>query len=432
MGTLRIKRGTTSARTGFTPAEAELIYDTNTKEVYVGDGSTAGGIAVSVSTQNLENLGNVQSVTPQKDQILVYNGSNWAATDNPQLDLRGNIYADDSTLLVDAINGKIVGPVQTSSVIATTLTGTLTGDTVGSHTGSVVGNVVGTVTGDVKGSVFADDSTIMVDANNNVLLAGTVEATTINASTVNSALFQGNFKGTLVADDSSAFIDGINRTVNAKSITADKISSQFGSQILVQNPNVSTLDLEVNATNVNMFRGVTTQLSSLTIYSQDHSAGFPKTALNVTNTGNDAISNEIGLLKARGTNANLLTAQAGDSAGSVSWSGHDGSSAQVGATMSGSIVSISSNNIAVKLQWKVRNGLIGTFGVKAELSETGTYKVDKIESLTTNTDLDISANGSGAVNISDVIVKLPNLPTSDPGVAGQLWRSGNDVKISTG
>ena len=41
MGTLRIKRGTTSARTGFTPAEAELIYDTNTKEVYVGDGSTA-------------------------------------------------------------------------------------------------------------------------------------------------------------------------------------------------------------------------------------------------------------------------------------------------------------------------------------------------------------------------------------------------------
>ena len=100
--------------------------------------------------------------------------------------------------------------------------------------------------------------------------------------------------------------------------------------------------------------------------------------------------------------------------------------------MSGSIVSISSNNIAVKLQWKVRNGLIGTFGVKAELSETGTYKVDKIESLTTNTDLDISANGSGAVNISDVIVKLPNLPTSDPGVAGQLWRSGNDVKISTG
>ena len=267
--------------------------------------------------------------------------------------------------------------------------------------------------------------------SNNKLLAGTVEATTITASTVNSALFKGNFQGTLVADDSSAFIDGINRTVNAKTVSVDRIQSQFGDQILIK-PESGNLNLEVDATNINMFRGVTTLLPSLTIYSQDHSAGFPKTALNITNTGNDAIANEIGLLKARGTNASLLTAQAGDSCGSVSFSGHDGTSAQVGATMSGSIVSISSSNIAVKLQWKLRNGLIGTFGVKAELSETGTYKVDKIESLTTNTDLDISANGSGAVNISDVIVKLPNLPTSDPGVAGQLWRSGNDVKISTG
>ena len=211
MGTLRIKRGTTSARTGFTPLEGELIYDTNTKEVYVGDGSTAGGIAVSVSTQNLENLGNVQSVTPQKDQILVYNGSNWAATENPALDLRGNIYADDSTLLVDAINGKIVGPIQTSSVVATTLTGTLTGDTVGSHTGSVVGNLVGTVTGDVKGSVFADDSTVMVDANNNVLKATTVNATNITGNL--SGTLDGSVTGSVFGDGSSLLVDGITDTI---------------------------------------------------------------------------------------------------------------------------------------------------------------------------------------------------------------------------
>ena len=213
MGTLRIKRGTTSARTGFTPAEAELIYDTNTKEVYVGDGSTAGGIAVSVSTQNLENLGNVQSVTPQKDQILVYNGSNWAATDNPQLDLRGNIYADDSTLLVDAINGKIVGPVQTSSVIATTLTGTLTGDTVGSHTGSVVGNVVGTLTGDLLGSVFADDSTAMVDAQNKTFLGTLIGA--VNGQVT------GDLTGSVFADDSTLIIDATSGQVDINGGTID-------------------------------------------------------------------------------------------------------------------------------------------------------------------------------------------------------------------
>ena len=175
MGTLRIKRGTKTAlqtTPGYTPAEGELVYTTDTKEVFVGDGATTGGTPVSVSTQNLEDLGNVQALAAQNDQILVYNGSQWAATDNPAVDVRGNIYADDSTLLVDAINGKIVGPVETSSVTATNLVGNLTGDVVGSVTGNVVGNTTGThfgnvtgnVLGDTLGSVFSDDSSVMVDA----------------------------------------------------------------------------------------------------------------------------------------------------------------------------------------------------------------------------------------------------------------------------
>ncbi len=175
MGTLRLKRGTKTAlqtTPGFTPAEGELVYTTDSKEVFVGDGITQGGVPVSVSTQNLEDLGNVQALAAQKDQILVYNGSNWAATDNPQIDLRGNIYADDSTLLVDAINGKIVAPVETSSVTATNIVGNLVGDVTGSVTGNVVGNTTGThfgnvtgnLLGDMLGSVFSDDSSVMIDS----------------------------------------------------------------------------------------------------------------------------------------------------------------------------------------------------------------------------------------------------------------------------
>ena len=43
-------------------------------------------------------------------------------------------------------------------------------------------------------------------------------------------------------------------------------------------------------------------------------------------------------------------------------------------------------------------------------------------------DLNITAVNtvfSGGINVA-------NLPTSDPGVAGRLYRSGNDVKVSTG
>ena len=45
---------------------------------------------------------------------------------------------------------------------------------------------------------------------------------------------------------------------------------------------------------------------------------------------------------------------------------------------------------------------------------------------------------SGGVSVTGNLVAdgsqidFTNLPTSDPGVAGRLFRSGNDVKISTG
>ena len=42
----------------------------------------------------------------------------------------------------------------------------------------------------------------------------------------------------------------------------------------------------------------------------------------------------------------------------------------------------------------------------------------------------LTLNGSLSVNSNQI--DFTNLPTSDPGVAGRLWRSGNDVKVSTG
>ena len=194
MGTLRIKRGTKTAlqsSPGYVPAEGELVYTTDSKEVFVGDGATTGGTPVSVSTQNLEDLGNVQALAANNDQILVYNGTQWSATDNPAIDIRGNIYGDDSTLLVDAINGRIVGPVVTSSVTATNVVGNLTGDVVGSVTGSVVGNttgthfgnVVGALDGDVNGSVFGDDSTVLLDGINKTFSGNITGSTVVSAAT---------------------------------------------------------------------------------------------------------------------------------------------------------------------------------------------------------------------------------------------------------
>ena len=49
---LQIRRGTNSQRLGITPAEGELIYTTDTDKLFIGDGSTAGGLEVSGGTDS--------------------------------------------------------------------------------------------------------------------------------------------------------------------------------------------------------------------------------------------------------------------------------------------------------------------------------------------------------------------------------------------
>lgn len=53
---LRIRRGTNADRTTITPVQGEPIYTTDTKKLYVGDGTTAGGVviggALTVDTQD--------------------------------------------------------------------------------------------------------------------------------------------------------------------------------------------------------------------------------------------------------------------------------------------------------------------------------------------------------------------------------------------
>ena len=43
---LKLRKGTDAERLSITPASGELIYTTDTKQIFVGDGTTAGGVFV--------------------------------------------------------------------------------------------------------------------------------------------------------------------------------------------------------------------------------------------------------------------------------------------------------------------------------------------------------------------------------------------------
>ena len=67
---LQLRRGTSGTRTSITPAAGELIYTTDNKLIYVGDGATAGGTLVNGS--GIGNL--VEDTTPQLGGDLDVNG----------------------------------------------------------------------------------------------------------------------------------------------------------------------------------------------------------------------------------------------------------------------------------------------------------------------------------------------------------------------
>jgi hypothetical protein len=110
--------------------------------------------------------------------------------DGNGVDIVGSVFADDSTKMVDALANEMYA----SGGFFGDLTGNVAGNVVGNITGNVTGNVLGNLTGDstgyhtgdVTGSIFADDSSKMVDAVNNKIFADEiitpqlVAATTLN------------------------------------------------------------------------------------------------------------------------------------------------------------------------------------------------------------------------------------------------------------
>lgn len=81
---LQIRRGTNAQRTGITPVVGELLYTTDTKRLFVGDGVTAGGNAVVAQTDI------VNDTTPQLGGDLDVNGRIITTTANSDIVLEPN------------------------------------------------------------------------------------------------------------------------------------------------------------------------------------------------------------------------------------------------------------------------------------------------------------------------------------------------------
>ena len=174
---LLLRRGTQLERDAITPAEGELIYTTDTKRLYAGDGATLGGVLVSAdAATTLNSLTDTDLTGASNGDHLAYNSgtSKW----EPANDAAGSIgtlsdvnggYVNGDLLQFDGLNF-VPKTIDELLIWDNSLTANLTGNTTGLHTGPVDGDVIG--------SVFGDDSTIIIDGVNNTIYANDVVAVT--------------------------------------------------------------------------------------------------------------------------------------------------------------------------------------------------------------------------------------------------------------
>ena len=150
---------------GNTTFENSVTVDEN---LIISGNLTVNGTTTSVETEN----------TTIKDNIIVLNqGENAAGVTNITAGLEIDRGTDSNVLFVydDSIDKWSFGTeTVVAAIVEAELTGNVTGDVIGNLTGNVIGdvtgnvigNVDGDVDGDVNGSIFADDSTLLVDGVN--------------------------------------------------------------------------------------------------------------------------------------------------------------------------------------------------------------------------------------------------------------------------
>ena len=160
---LQIRRGPTADRTPVVFLAGELVLDTQTNKLFVGDGSTAGGVQVD-TTLAAQYLSVNSDITPDASNTrdLGTTTAAWrtgyfngivATGEIEAASFTGNIVSDNSTVVVNANSG--------------TVTATLTGDTKASDTTTIIDHTAKTITGTSigthKGTVNADDNSLRID-----------------------------------------------------------------------------------------------------------------------------------------------------------------------------------------------------------------------------------------------------------------------------
>ena len=355
---LKLRRGTDAERLAITPVEGELIYTTDTKLLYVGDGTTAGGTLVTGSggASAINDLSDVTISAPSSGEVLKYDGAGWVndtvsvgaiptISDIGDVDT-GGVTSGDTLVWT----GSTWEPSNTFSSVSDGIALLQGGDL--TNVGTIVAEEFN---GRLQGDIINDSSTLVFDSSTNNLTVNNISAFNITANqlTVDAIVttelmvaeeFNGRFQGDIVNDSSTLVYDSSTNNLTVNNIDANILT--------VNDVQVGTVEATTSITtpllldSARQIRVGNAQFPhSLIITNDSGGADDYIRVFTDTNTSNKSWGMEFSISRTSVDTPTSLGAF--DVLSGINWKGHDGTDYRPAAsmytyTLAGPVVSPSS------------------------------------------------------------------------------------------
>lgn len=413
------------------PAQGELLYTTDSKKLFIGDGTTIGGTSagyfgsVAVAGQDTVNSTGISElltiIAGDNITITTDSGTNSvtinAAAQFDEIN-NGSINIIQNNILgLNSNENIVIDPSGTGKVVivgALDVSGTITGNVSGNLTGTVTGNVSGNagsvtngvyttgsysdptwisslagskISGNISGNattvtngVYTTDvasvtNTMLANSaitigSDAVSLGGSITALT-GLTSVTSSTLTGNLVGNVTGD----VVGNVTGSLNSGSIRLfqNNIVTLNSNESILINPNGSGIvDIAagVNSTGLTIYGSGVGGASGTgnIVVATSSAAALPLNILEVHSTA--ALTGGVSFARSRGNLLSQQTVQSGDEIQRLVFSGYDGSGFRASSGISASILgTVGSNIVPGKLDFFVTDSA-GAITVKLDITGT--------------------------------------------------------------